>query len=285
MNRRKSLKLLGVLGVITLVPFQSFSTVIENTCNRCKTAWKNLSELSKKKYQFRYIEPLKGLPNVILYGDSISIGYTEYVRSSLEGKANVQRIHLNGGSSGMFINNMEKLRKTMFQPVLKAGWDFDWDVIHFNVGLHDLKYILDGKLNKVDGIQVSSLKDYEKNLHEIIKFLKKQHPNAKLIFATTTPVPEGADGRFANDDKRYNKVALKVLNEYKNIVINNLGEFSIPIIKKYGRSQGNVHYMDEGSRIQGIEVARHIGNVLGIKPNVCKSVAEIKNKMLGYPKK
>jgi hypothetical protein len=35
----------------------------------------------------------------------------------------------------------------MFHPYYDEGWDFEWDLIHFNVGLHNLKYIVDGKLD------------------------------------------------------------------------------------------------------------------------------------------
>ena len=55
----------------------------------------------------------------------------------------------------------------------------NWDVIHFNFGLHDLKSMFDGYF------QVSP-DDYERNLRRIVFRLKQT--GAKLIFATTTPV-------------------------------------------------------------------------------------------------
>ena len=70
------------------------------------------------------------LPRVLLIGDSISIGYTLPVRELLKGKANLHRIPVNGGPT---ITGLEKLK----------GWigDGKWDIIHFNWGLHDLKFM------------------------------------------------------------------------------------------------------------------------------------------------
>ena len=251
-------------------------------CNVCREAWMSLCIPAASRYLYRYINPEPGLPKVFIYGDSISIGYTEYVRASLEGKTCVYRLHENGGSSNEFIRKMETLRKAMFQPDLKDGWDFEWNVIHFNVGLHDLKYVVDRKLDKENGTQVSSLDTYENNLRSIINYLKDTYPNAKLIFATTTTVPEGEPGRIAGDDMQYNKVALKVLEDHKDVIINDLHGFSIPVLEKYATRPGNVHFKDEGSRLLGIEVARVIGNSVGIKPVECPSVDIIKERSRIY---
>ena len=170
----------------------------------------------------------------------------------------------------------------MFKPELEQGWDFEWDVIHFNVGLHDLKYVHNRKLDKVNGTQVSSLIDYEQNLRSIVEYLKSSYPKAKLIFATTTPVPEDEPGRMAGDAKRYNKVAINVMKDYKDIRINDLFRFSKPVIKEHATGPGNVHYAAEGSRLQGIEVASVIGKTVGVKPNECPSVEIITERFRQY---
>lgn len=282
MERRKYLKVIGLVGLGALMPIKMLAEVLDGFCDVCKEAWKKLSKFNATRYQFRYIEPTIGLPKVFLYGDSISIGYTEYVRASLEEKADVMRLHVNGNSSNVFIKNMEAFRKALFQPFLTEGWTFEWDVIHFNVGLHDLKYLHNGKLNKEIGQQVSSLETYEENLKDIIKYLKNTYPKAKLIFATTTPVPEGEPGRFKGDAIRYNKAALKVLKNHKDIIINDLFSFSVPVWEAHGKGSGNVHYKEEGSRLQGIEVAEVIANTLNINTNNCPSTEVIISKFKEY---
>src|SRR5712671_3671107 len=76
------------------------------------------------------IQDQPGLPRVLLIGDSISIGYTPGVRELLKGRANVHRIPANGGPTKNGIANIEKW--------LGTG---KWDVIHYNWGIHDLKYM------------------------------------------------------------------------------------------------------------------------------------------------
>lgn len=58
------------------------------------------------------------LPNVLIIGDSISIGYTEVVRAKLAGKANV--IHNLGNAQGTKLG-LEKLKEWL--------GDMKWDVI------------------------------------------------------------------------------------------------------------------------------------------------------------
>ena len=285
MNRRQSLKMISAVGIAALFPINTFSQLLNETYNVAQKAWESLNRFTRTRYQFRYIEPIANLPKVFIYGDSISVGYTEYVRAALEEKASVYRLHKNGQSSNEFIDNMEILRETMFQPSLKGGWNFEWDVIHFNVGLHDLKYLAGRKLDKKKGILVSSLEVYEKNLIEMITYLNNTYPKAKLVFATTTPVPEEVPGRIAGDAAKYNEVALKVMKAYPEIIVNDLYTFSVPVLKEYAKKAGDVHYKNEGYRLQGIEVAKVIGDAIDIKPAKCPSVEVIQAKFNAYESK
>src|SRR5258708_28446482 len=85
------------------------------------------------------VEHVHGLPRVLLIGDSISMGYTVPVRELLKGKANVHRIPTNGGPTTNGITNLK-------------AWlgDSKWDVIHFNWGLHDVKFIRDDPSKRAD---------------------------------------------------------------------------------------------------------------------------------------
>lgn len=262
MKRREFVKYLGAASLYVGTASCTSASIFRKRYNDevCREAW---SKLANKGEAFVYVAPNKKLPNVFIYGDSISIGYTPTVRKELSEKANVFRFHKNGQSSNRMIPFMEKMRTTMFQPHLEGGWDFDWDVIHFNVGLHDLKYIKNGKLDKVNGRQVNSIAKYKENLDEICKYLQKEYPKAKLIFATTTAVPdEGADGRFAGDSVKYNKAALEVLANYPAIQINDLYAFTKPNAAEWYIAPENVHYNNTGKIAQGKQVAKVIAENL-----------------------
>jgi lysophospholipase L1-like esterase len=183
------------------------------------------------------------LPRVLIIGDSISIGYTPRVRELLVGKANVLRIPGNGSSTSHGLANLGK-------------WlgDTKWDVIHFNFGLHDAKL-------PPEGIRHSEPEQYEKNLRELVKQL--QATGAKVIFATTTPVPDGGnlapDRRFA-EVKAYNEAALRVMKD-NGVSINDLNSAVQPHAAEYLRPK-DVHYTKEGSAFLAERVAAAIGKEL-----------------------
>lgn len=262
MKRREFLKYVSAASIYIGAVSCGASRVFNNPYDEvtCKEAWK---KLANNEPAFAYVTPDPKLKKVFLYGDSISIGYTNTVRKELEDKANVFRIFNNGGSSDMFIPKMEQLQQSMFEPNLKGGWDFTWDVIHFNVGLHDLKYLKDGKLDAVNGKQVSSIELYKSNLDQICIYLQKEFPKAKLIFATTTAVPdEGAEGRIAGDSEIYNRAALEVLANYPSIAINDLYSFTKPNASKWQIKPRDVHYNNLGKTEQGKQVAKVIAENL-----------------------
>jgi lysophospholipase L1-like esterase len=188
------------------------------------------------------IQDVPGLPRVLLIGDSISIGYTLPVRALLDGKANVHRILTNGATS---LNGLQNLRDWLGKE--------KWDVIHFNFGLHDLKIMSPGQ-------HQVGLDDYEKTLVELVKQL--QATGAKLIWASTTPVPEGKLDplRIPADVPQYNAVAKKVM-EANGISIDDLYSFVLP---REGEIQlkENVHYTPAGYEALAGQVAEAIRKAL-----------------------
>jgi lysophospholipase L1-like esterase len=184
-------------------------------------------------------------PRVLIIGDSISIGYFEPTKQLLAGKAEVYH---NAGNAGHTRNGQAQL----------DAWlgDTPWDVIHFNHGLHDLKYVdAKGTLVPPDqGAQVMSVDEYARNLEQIVKRLKQTR--ARLIFATTTPVPDGAAGRIKDDVERYNRAALAIMKKYR-VRVNDLYAFALPRLASIQRPS-NVHFTEEGSRLLAEQVANSI---------------------------
>lgn len=266
MERKEFIKLLGV-GALGMGIAPGALAALGNKRSdyeSCKLAWEELCGNIGEVYEtdgFKYVHPAKRIPNVLLYGDSISIKYTSAARENLEGQAILFRLFKNGGSSHHFIPNMNKMNESMFQPNLERGWKFKWDLIHFNVGLHDLKYLKGKHLNK-NGKQVSSTSIYKDKLDEICKYLKAKYPKAKLVFATTTPVPANAKGRYEGDSIKFNKAALEVLVNYPDIAVNDLYAFTMPNLEEWAKEPGNVHYNKLGFTEQGKEVARVIAENL-----------------------
>jgi lysophospholipase L1-like esterase len=190
-----------------------------------------------------------GLPNALILGDSISIAYTPIVVKKLKGKVNVTRPRANCGDTNRYRNALSK-------------WlgDKKWDVIHFNVGLHDLCYRhpdskVQGNRDKVNGSIAVPIDEYEQNLEKIVTMLKAT--GAKLIWASTTIVPEGEAGRIVGDEVKYNQVAEKIMKKH-GIQINDLRELSGTFPSSYFRGPGDVHFTAEGSGKLADQVAASI---------------------------
>jgi acyl-CoA thioesterase-1 len=194
---------------------------------------------------FAAVKDDPSLPRVLLIGDSISIGYTVPTRDLLKGKANVHRIPTNGGPT---INGLKNLDKW-----LGGG---KWDVIHFNWGLHDLRFMEDGK-------HQVPIDQYEKNLRELVARLKKT--GAKLIWASTTPVPEGKlnPPRKGDDVVAYNAVAKTIMDE-NQIAMDDLYAFVLPKVDTI-QLPSNVHFKAEGYKALAEQVAKSILTALGKK--------------------
>jgi acyl-CoA thioesterase-1 len=202
------------------------------------------------------VEDVPGLPRVLLIGDSISMGYTVPVRDLLKGKANLHRIPTNGGPT---TNGLAHLKEWL--------GDKKWDVIHFNWGLHDLKYIQADPSKRADPKAAGShlqvpLADYEKNLTTLVGQLKAT--GAKLIWCNTTPVPEGGEGRIGGDEKAYNEAASRVMTA-AGIPTDDLCAHAQAKIKEMQLPGGNVHYTDEGYKYLATKVAGEIEKALAAK--------------------
>lgn len=236
----KSLRSLFVLvGALVFLPFIS-------------AAEKKTSAPKAPNPSLAPISDVAGLPRVLLLGDSISIGYTLPTRARLAGQANVHRPAENCSDSGKGVRTLDKW--------LGTG---KWDVIHFNFGLHDVKY-LDEKGTLVSpekGQQVASVAEYEKNLRTLVASLKQT--GAKLIFATTTPVPAGSAGRVEHSEIPYNAAAIRVMKE-NGVAVDDLHAFVVARQDKIQLPK-NVHFTSDGSEQLADTVVASIAPWLPVK--------------------
>lgn len=190
--------------------------------------------------------PDANLPRVLIIGDSISMGYTPGVKAALDGKAEVQRIPGNGSSTSNGLANL-------------SAWlgEGKWDVIHFNFGLHDAKLPPEGTRHSEPAV-------YEKNLRELVKRMKAT--GANLIWATTTPVPNGgviSPTRRFGSIGAYNGIAERVMKE-NGVVINDLNAAITPHLDRY-LLPNDLHYTKEGSAFLASRVAEVLLEVLDSK--------------------
>ncbi|MEM6691929.1 MAG: SGNH/GDSL hydrolase family protein [Planctomycetota bacterium] len=234
-----------ILAFVIVVSLAFQVTSIQSWAETKAPAKKQKAPVRKPRPEFADPVVDESLPNVLLIGDSISIGYTLAVRKALKGEANVWRIPTNGGPTTRGIDQLDQWLSGR-----------TYDLVHFNFGLHDLKYLAgDGKSlgdpKASDSRQQVLIDAYEKNLRMIATQLTSA--SKTVIWRETTPVPEGADGRIAGDEVRYNQVAAKVISEFEGMITDPMHAYALEIAEH--QKPANVHYTSEGSRLLGVHVA------------------------------
>ncbi|OGV66960.1 MAG: G-D-S-L family lipolytic protein [Lentisphaerae bacterium RIFOXYB12_FULL_65_16] len=165
------------------------------------------------------------MPRVLLIGDSISRGYTVPTRHVLAGKVNVHRAPENCGPTATAMQKLD----------LWLG-DRNWDVIHFNFGIHDRN---------------TPASDYLIRLEHILGRLAST--GASLIWATTTPIGAGAELYEQGSSERSNGLATPLMARH-GVRINDLHALTLP---KLGEIQipKDCHFHEAGYELMGRQVA------------------------------
>jgi lysophospholipase L1-like esterase len=213
---------------------QAWESVLEQNLGSFYLPIHKREKVQGRSNAWDFVQDDPKLPRVLLIGDSVSRGYTQAVRKSMAGKANVHRAPENCGPTA---NGLKKLDVWL--------GDGKWDVIHFNFGIHD---------------RATPPADYEQRLETIVTRLKAT--GAKVIWATTTPVPpDTKDGPTATQQiAEKNEVAAKVMKKF-DVAVDDLFDFITPHLAK-AQNPKDVHFTGEGYDLLGNQVAASIESVL-----------------------
>ena len=179
---------------------------------------------------------VQNVKNVLIVGDSISIGYTPFVVKALQPQVNVEHNEGNGGST---VRGLQKIEQWIGGK--------QWDVILFNFGLHDLVYADSArKYDVINGKVSVPIEQYKKNLSQIVAKLRET--TATLIFINTTMVPENSVGRKVEDPTKYNEAAAEIMkqNGIKVIDLYTLSQTVHPANFPSRSNPSNVHYSENG---------------------------------------
>ena len=182
---------------------------------------------------------------VLLIGDSLREGYCEYVKEELKDIADVYYPLENCRNTQYIITSLRLWVKYCDPEKV--------DVVHFNAGHWDIAH-----WSEV-GDSLTSLEDYGKNVIKIVKIANVLFPNAKVMFATTTPMNPSTtvpvNPRTTEEIIQYNEVAKKVCKE-NNVPVNDLFELAITwgeeMFKDY------CHLQDEGYKLLAHQVSNEI---------------------------
>ena len=177
------------------------------------------------------------LPRVLILGDSIARDYYSVVEKRLEGKAYVARL-----TTSRFISD-----PVLLQEIALVLDNTKFDVIHFNNGMHGWQH---------------SEEEYKSAFPKLLKTIRSHAPQAKLVWASTTPIRMSNPGSATEPSNERiaerNTIALGCMKG-RNIVINDLNGLMRGHQEYF---TDNVHFNEKAIGLESDRVAASIEPLL-----------------------
>ena len=192
------------------------------------------------------------MKKIFLMGDSIRQGYDRYVKESMANLAEVYYPGENCRFAEYTLRNIHNWKDDL-------GLDHA-DAVHWNVGHWDtIRIYGDEPLTRPEVFA-----DYIKRINERIRFL---FPEAKIIFATSTPVREcdfieEFEMRYNRDVEKFNNIAIDVLKP-QGVIINDLYSLMKDTPDSYHSDQTH-YYTAEATELMGGAVNRVLCKALDL---------------------
>lgn len=181
----------------------------------------------------------RDLPRVLLIGDSITYGYQEFVREKLKGQFYTDYV------ATSYSIDMKIYRSL----ILNFVKDSEYDVIHFNHGLHG-KYL--------------SKRSYKARVKKLLDALE----NKNVVLANSTCVflsgNKTTDLSWEKRVKERNEALLELAEE-RGWALNDLYSVSVSVPAEF-RFHDGTHYLPEGYKMFAERVSD------SIKENYCKKM-------------
>ena len=228
MWRMKAILILAasVFGACALVGDDGACPVSENKRGHENTEW-------SISYAYGLTDATRGLPRVLLVGDSICNGYAGAVRKRLAGKMNVT-----------YWVSSYCVTSPAYMRLLSVYLDeAKYDVVHFNNGLHSL-----GTDNEA----------YARAFREALELVRRKQPGAKVVWCSSTPL---ADSAKTGKCRELNAAAAKVVAGLGGIDTDDL----FALCDKFDRKKDwrdVFHFRPEAIERQGDQVAASVLSVL-----------------------
>ncbi len=190
------------------------------------------------------------MKKVLLLGDSIRMGYDDYVRDLLKDRCMVYYDDLDNGRFAAY---------TLWQANQFFKNYGKFDVVHWNNGYWDMN---------VESPMVDAMHPVDEYVHFLKRIIKEIRRNgAEIIFATTTPIltsgtaidntGTGMEISYNNDwVVKYNEAAKGLMAE-QNVTVNDLYALMLKD-ENYFKCEDMLHLTEKGYKICAEQAARLI---------------------------
>lgn len=193
------------------------------------------------------------MKKALLLGDSVRMGYQDFVKEMLRGECEVYFSEDNGRFAAYTLWQANQMYKEFGH----------FDVVHFNTGYWDMN--IEAPMKEA----MTPVDEYCRTMKRIINL---SHDNAdNLIYATTLPVLDkgsaldvsNTGGYITYDNKwvsSYNNAAKKLMNE-ENVAINDLYEL-VYKGENYYKCPDLLHLTVDGYKVCAVQIASYIRQYL-----------------------
>ncbi|KAK3723794.1 hypothetical protein QZH41_007103 [Actinostola sp. cb2023] len=194
----------------------------------------------------------------LVIGDSVSIGYTAWVRSALQDRCDVYHAPWDTSDGGALDTKyaIKCLRLFLTSNLLEQVF---YDVIVFNFGLHDANFNFDSPEEYTDP------KTYRENLMVIKDTLLATGSNVGYIMTTPVPFNVTANNRV----KTFNMIARDVMSGSYSVEIADLYKWVVLVCGEppyascaIADKQPSPHYTGEGYQYLSVLVNHLVSNLL-----------------------
>ncbi|MFT7233800.1 MAG: alpha-L-fucosidase 2 [Cyclobacteriaceae bacterium] len=187
------------------------------------------------------------IPNVLLIGDSVMNGYHQSVIDSLKEVANVD----------YWLTGMHLKREHLFTDLVKVVSFRNYEVIHFNIGLHGWP---EGRIGE---------DEYAPLLEKYVQTIKENAENSILVWASTTPVTEQDKPELNKEINptivKRNHLADSVMNVH-DITVNDL--YGLVQKKLHLARLDRFHWKSGGYELMANQSISYIMSALKFEPKV-----------------
>lgn len=194
------------------------------------------------------------MKKVLLLGDSIRMGYDDYVKELLKDECEV---YYDANDNGRYAAYTLWQANQMFKHYGK------FDIVHWNNGYWDMN--VEAPMTE----EFHPIPEYKHMLERIIKLCKANSEH--IIFASTIPLPKqinaldnsgtGAEMSYDNNSViNYNNAALEVMKK-ENVIVNDLYQLLLKG-ENYYKCEDNLHLTQEGYKVCATQIANMIKELL-----------------------
>ncbi len=189
------------------------------------------------------------MKKVLLLGDSIRMGYQNYVKEELAGEYEVLCPEDNGRFAAY----------TLWQANQMFKWNPDIALVHFNNGYWDMN--IEAPMTEA----IHPVEEYKSFLRRIVALCRGC--GAQVVFATTVPILEdgaAGDNTGVQGTINYSNAWVKEYNAAATAVME---ELDVPVNDLYALCQAHptcykcedlLHLSEEGSRACAAQVAEYV---------------------------